>query len=53
MANIFLVQKICVFIGVYACVMVISQSTTVLITCGQFVKHHVDIMYIYFPKVGT
>ena len=28
----------CVFIGIYACVMIITQSTTVLITCGQFVN---------------
>ena len=50
--GIFLVQKMCI----YSCVMII---TTVLIMhgpvqwCSQLVMHHVYIMYIYFPKVGS
>ena len=31
--------------------MTVTQFTSVLITCGQFVMRHVYIMYIYFPKV--
>ena len=42
MVNIFLAQ--CVFIGIYACVMFIIQSTIVLITRGQLVMRHVYIM---------
>ena len=40
---------------IYSRVMIITQSTTVLITRspvqwrGQHVMHHVYIMYIYFP----
>ena len=42
---------------IYSCVMIITQSTTVLITRGpvqwrgQLVIHHVYIMYIYLHHV--
>ena len=45
MVNIFLVKKMCI----YSCVMIITQTTTVLITRGpvqwrgQLVMHHVYI----------